>query len=93
MANPYNENGYLEQWELYTKWLTGTLNKNLLILELGVGMNYSSVIRFPFERIALINQKAKYFRVNEKLSALSPQLAERGCSIAENAIDWMDSLC
>ena len=92
-ANPYNENGYLEQWELYTKWLTGTLNKNLLILELGVGMNYSSVIRFPFERIALINQKAKYFRVNEKLSALSPQLAERGCSIAENAIDWMDSLC
>ena len=74
-------------------WLTGTLNKNLLILELGVGMNYSSVIRFPFERIALINQKAKYFRVNAKLSALSPQLAERGCSIAENAIDWMDSLC
>lgn len=92
-ANPYNENGYSKQWELYTKWLTGSMNKSLLILELGVGMNYPTVIRYPFERVAYINQKARYFRVNERLSMLSEELAEKGVSIAENAIDWIESLC
>ena len=48
----YDENGYLKQWSVYTKWLQTTLNRKLLILELGVGMQYPSVIRWPFEKIA-----------------------------------------
>lgn len=35
----YLEEGYLPQWEKYQKWLQGTLNRKLCILELGRGWN------------------------------------------------------
>ncbi len=89
----YDENGYLEQWSLYTKWLQGTLNRKLLVLELGVGMQCPSVIRWPFEKVAFFNQKASFCRVNETLYQLSEELKEKGTSIAQNAIDWLRFLC
>ena len=49
-AANYDERGYLTDWQTYTRWLQGTLNKKVCILELGVGMQYPSVIRFPFEK-------------------------------------------
>ncbi len=89
----YDESGYLADWQSYTKWLQGTLNKNVLVLELGVGMRFPSVIRFPFEKIAYFNQKAKFYRVHENLYQLTEELAEKGTGIAKNAIDWLQNLC
>lgn len=88
----YDENGYLEQWGIYTKWLQGTLNRKLLILELGVGMQYPSVIRFPFEKIGFYNQKAFFYRINEKIYQLTEELNGKGIAIAKNAIDWLEYL-
>ena len=87
------EAGYLEQWRLYTKWLQGTLNHKLFVLELGVGMRFPSVIRWPFEKVAFFNQKAYLCRVHEKLYQLTKELAEKGCGISKNAIDWLGELC
>lgn len=89
----YDENGYLDQWKIYTKWLQGTLNRKLLVLELGVGMQCPSVIRWPFEKVAFFNQKASFCRVNETLYQLSEELKEKGMSISQNAIDWLRLLC
>lgn len=89
----YNEDGYLDMWKIYTKWLQGTLNRKLLILELGVGMQYPSVIRWPFEKIGFYNQKAKFCRVNESLYQLTEEIADKGVSISQNAIDWLRFLC
>jgi len=89
----YDENGYLSAWQLYTKWLQGTLNRNLVVLELGVGMKFPSVIRFPFEKIAYFNQKAKFYRINKNLYHLTEELATKGVGIADNAIDWLQNLC
>ncbi len=87
----YDERGYLEQWQKYTKWLQGTLNKKLCILELGVGMQCPSVIRFPFEKVGYFNQKADFIRVNRNLYQLTEELKEKGISISENAVDWLAS--
>lgn len=89
----YDENGYLNQWKLYTKWLQGSLNRKLLVLELGVGMQCPSVIRWPFEKVAFFNQKASFWRVNETLYQLSEELKGKGTSISLNAIDWLRFLC
>lgn len=89
----YDENGYLPDWQNYTKWLQGTLNRQLVILELGVGMRFPSVIRFPFEKIAYFNQKARFYRVNENLYQMTEELATKGVGIAKNAIDWLQNLC
>lgn len=88
-AEKYDENGYISQWQLYTKWLQGTLNRNVLILELGAGMKFPSVIRWPFEKIAFFNNKASFYRVNEKLYQMSEELKGKGISIAKNSVDWL----
>jgi NAD-dependent SIR2 family protein deacetylase len=85
----YVEEGYKPQWERYTKWLQGTLNKKICILELGVGMNLPNVIRWPFEKIAFYNQKANFFRINEKVYQLTEELADKGISIEKNAVDFL----
>lgn len=91
-AENYNEGGYLEQWQNYMKWLQGTVNRKLLILELGVGMNFPTVIRWPFEKAAYFNQKAFFCRVNEKLYQIAEELSGKGAGISQNAIDWLCGL-
>ena len=85
----YVEEGYLPQWEKYTKWLQGTVNKKLCILELGVGMHLPNVIRWPFEKVAFYNQKASFFRINEKLYQLTEEIGDKGISIEGNARDYL----
>lgn len=88
----YKEQGYLDAWGNYTKWLQGTLNRKICLLELGVKMTFPSVIRFPFEKVAFFNKKAKLIRINETLYQLSEQIGEKGISIAENAVEFMHNL-
>ena len=88
-APRYSEEGYLSQWQLYTKWVQGTVNKKLLILELGVDMRFPSVIRWPFEKICYINQKSKMIRVNKTLFHMTEEIKDRGIGIKEEPIDFI----
>ncbi len=85
----YVEEGYQKQWENYTKWLQGTLNKKLCILELGVELNLPNIIRWPFEKVAFYNQKASFFRINASLYQMTEELSGKGVSIAMNAVDFL----
>lgn len=85
----YSEEGYLKKWNLYMKWLQGSLNKKICVLELGVGMKYPTVIRWPFEKVTFINQKAKFTRVHEQLYQLTEDIKEKGISIKENPVDFL----
>ena len=85
----YAEEGYLERWSQYTKWLQGTVNKRLCVLELGVGMEYPTVIRFPFEKIVYYNQKAFLYRVHPMLWQISGEVSDRGCAVKENPVDFL----
>ena len=91
-AENYLESGYTEQWQLYLKWLQGTVNRRLTVLELGVGMQFPSVIRWPFEKAVYFNQKAYLYRVNEKLYHLTEELSGKGVGIPQNAIEWLKRL-
>lgn len=93
LAENYNESGYLDMWQLYTKWLQGTLNHRLFLLELGVGVQFPTVVRWPFEKIAAYNGKAFLCRVHERLYQLPEEIAANGCGISQNAIDWLGQLC
>ena len=85
----YLEEGYLPQWEKYQKWLQGTLNRKLCILELGAGMEYPSVIRFPFERVAFFNLKSELIRVHSRLYQMTAELKDRGTPIQADPVEFL----
>lgn len=86
----YAQEGYLEQWNVYTKWLQGTVNKRLCMVELGAGMAYPGIIRFPFEKMVLYNRKAFLYRVHPLLYQLGEEVGERGLGIAEDPVDFLE---
>ncbi len=85
----YREEGYLPDWQRYTKWLQGTLNRQLLVLELGVGMQFPQIIRFPFEKAVFFNQKARMIRVHSRLYQMTEELKEKGISVAQDPVDFL----
>lgn len=85
-AQPYIEEGYLPQWERYTHWLAGTLNRTTLILELGAGFGNPGVIRFPFEKTAFFNQKAFLYRINKRFPQITEELHDRAISISADSV-------
>ena len=91
-AKTYIEEGYLPQWNAYTGWLSKTLNKRLLILELGVGFQTPTVIRWPFEKTLSVNNKAHMYRVHERFAQLSEGMKEKACSISENSVEFIRNL-
>lgn len=88
----YVEEGYLGQWMQYKKWLQGTVNKKVCLLELGVGMKYPSVIRWPFEKIVFFNQKAELFRVHSRLYQISEEIKGRGQGIRQCPEEFLKEL-
>lgn len=86
----YNEAIYIKQWELYNKWLSGSLNRKLLVLELGEDFSMPNLIRWPFERIVFLNQKSKIYRVNENFPQIDEQIKEKGKSVNMNTKDFLN---
>lgn len=58
-AEKYDQRGYKQDWERYTKWLSGSVNRNLLLLEIGVDESRPGLIHGPFSKISELNLKAK----------------------------------
>ena len=85
-AVKYNENGYLEKWQIYMKWLQGTVNKKTCIIEAGAGMELPSVIRWPFEKTVFYNQKAKMIRIHQKFFQVNEETKDRAYSREQNSV-------
>lgn len=91
-AAGYLEKGYLEDWKYYMKWLQGTVNKRLCLLELGVSLRFPSVIRWPFEKTTFYNQKAEMFRIHHSLSQSTENISDRCYSHSENSVAYLSNL-
>lgn len=76
-----------ENWNDYMKWLSFTLNRHLLVLELGVGFANPMIIRFPFEKMVFLNQKSKMYRVHSMLPQVTSEISERGTAVQANPLE------
>lgn len=86
---PYQESGYLEAWKSYQTWLQHTINKKMVILELGEGFQTPTVMRWPFEKLIFFQEKAILCCVHESLSMVSKEISKRAYSVAENSINFV----
>lgn len=91
-AEDYIEEGYLPQWRAYTTWLSGTLNKKLLVLELGVGFKTPTVIRWPFEKTVSINKKAHMYRIHEIFAQLPETVKGKADAVLESSTEFFRKL-
>lgn len=88
-AENYLEEGYLEQWSQYKTWLQSTINRRLCMVELGVGMQFPSVIRWAYDKLAYYNQKAEFYRIHSTLYQHTKENGERGYSVKEHGLDFL----
>lgn len=87
----YAQEGYLPMWETYMKWLQGTVNKKVCVIELGVGLQLPTIIRWPFERIVYYNKKAFLYRIHSTLYQLEEKIGDRGMGIKEKPINFLSN--
>lgn len=84
----YIESGYMSSWEKYRMWLTGTLNRKICLLELGTDFSYPSIIRWAFEKVAFINEKAVLIRMSEKYPQFTEELKGKAYAYHQNPVEF-----
>lgn len=80
-----------EMWDKYLLWLSCTLNKKLFVLELGVDLSKPQIIRWPFEKTVMLNNKAFMYRINSSLPNVPPEIKDKSDSVKENSINLLIS--
>ena len=68
----------------YEKFVNDNIDKNLVLIELGVGFNTPSIIRFPFEQLAYQYDNVILVRVNDKYNDMAFELKDRAICIKED---------
>ena len=81
-----------QNFDNYLKWLSMTLNKELLIIEIGFSFANPTVIRFPFEKTCYYNKKAYMVRVNDKYAQIPEEISEKAMSVDASGTDFIRSL-
>lgn len=91
-AETYIEEGYLPQWQKYTRWLAMTMNRELLVWELGEGFKVPTVIRWPFEKVVYFNRKAFMYRVHSRLYQVTQEIKERSLGVEASPLEFLKRL-
>ena len=84
--------GQEKQWEAYMNWLSCSLTHELTILELGEGFADPMVMRWPFEKVLSMHQKATLIRVHPMLYQVPADLNGRGIGVKEDCIQFIKEI-
>jgi len=86
---PLDETLTEDEWNGYMNWLSRTLNRKLVILELGEGFLQPTLIRWPFEKTVMINQKACMYRVHKTFYQIADEIKERAVAVRMDSVEFM----
>ena len=78
--------------EKYEKFYDKACKTNTVLLELGVGFNTPTIIRFPFERMTYNCKGVHLIRINADYPEAIPENAEKTVSFDENMTDILDKI-
>ena len=80
-----------EQWneaaENYGKYLKQLKKGKAVLMELGVGFNTPSIIRFPFEKMVREHKNTELIRLNRDEAVIPESFGERGIGINRDLCD------
>ncbi len=78
------DNGWYQSAERYQTFLKNHKNKNVLFLELGVGYNTPSIIKYPFWKMTNEWKKAKYVCINQSDTLIPKQIQKKAICINDD---------
>ncbi|MBQ6270019.1 MAG: Sir2 silent information regulator family NAD-dependent deacetylase [Bacteroidetes bacterium] len=85
-----------DNWNLmqnrYDNFIKNKSDKNLLLLEFGIGFNTPGIIRFPFEQMTYIHDNFKLIRFNDKYSDIPKGIQDRAISANDDIREIIDLL-
>ena len=84
--------GWNEAASRYLDFVQSHANKRLLLLELGVGMNTPSIIKYPFWRLTAQNPNAAYVCVNFGEAECPKQIEDRAILVNADVADVLAAL-
>lgn len=71
------DDGWREACERYENFIRENKNKNIVYLELGVGMNTPVIIKYPFWQLTAKNKNARYVCVNTDMAYAPNEIKDR----------------
>ena len=88
MVVPFDVSLTEEAWNGYMNWLSRTLNRKLVILELGEGFMNPTVVRWPFEKTVAINNKARMYRVHKTFYQVPDEIKEKAVAVKADSVEF-----
>ena len=76
----------------YQEFINKNKDKNLLLIELGVGFNTPSIIKFPFEQMVLKFPNTNLLRVNNKYSTTIYEVKDKAIFIKEDCNQFIEKI-
>lgn len=83
-ANFVQDENWYKQARKYEKFLAESQNKNLLLIEIGVGFNTPSIIRFPFEQMVYSDLKTTLIRINKDYPLIREEIKSKSIAFDED---------
>ena len=78
------ETPHITNIETYKTFIQNAFEKNIVLLELGVGFNTPVIIRYPFEAITLKYPNARLIRLNIAKDIISEKIIEKSIFIQDD---------
>lgn len=86
------DKGWYEAGERYADFIRRHKGFQVLFLELGVGFNTPSIIKYPFWRMTYQNSKAIYACINYGEAAAPQEIANRSICIDGDIKEMLEKL-
>ena len=84
--------GWNEAASRYVDWVQARLDKKLLLLELGVGMNTPAIIKYPFWKLTAQYPNITYICVNSGEAECPKEIEDRAIVVKADVADLIDAL-
>lgn len=91
-ANFVQDENWYKQSKNYEDFLDSTKNKNVVLLEIGVGFNTPGIIRFPFEQMVYNETKTTLIRINKDYPQTMLEIANKSILFDEDTNKIIEDL-
>ena len=86
------DDNWINHQKEYQRFVNENVDKNILLIELGVGYSSPGIIRYPFEQLTYNLRHTNLVRVNEKYADVPFEIKLKTVSIKEDISKFIDNL-